>query len=380
MLSGLRFKSGTSNRAPSPMSWQQPVENSVASLREGIERFDGIEFDLRLTCDNELVLHHDRNPVVSAEKKGELPRYVEDCTLDEICEQGFDSFESLMENKDFMRCWLEEARFVCLELKIPHPRSKAGGGWLAGSQLVEHLRRMMSMCIDSLKDAEVNPNNAVFYSFHSAIPRVNKSLGGDWNAVTLRPVVPPFGSNNVQRLYTLPQFLFNPLKRLIRRQRKAGAALLPVALEYLDGWTKHLPLGRSGSLHGKGLQNFNRFRGGDPVVVWQVEDRIENVLLEAGMSPLTDNADPNCTQWQDGTKRRFRAATLDAEGIPWHEMGTSQRRELLGVWRNKWHWNKSVDELMASCSSSSLPWQAVRVLGHRGCGKSKRKNTLQSRS
>lgn len=362
------------------MNWSQPEENSIASLSEAIRRFDGIEFDLRLTRDGELVLHHDRKPAVSHEKREQLPKYVEDCSLDEICEQGFDSFDKLLEDKNFMRSWQEEAKFVCLELKIPHPKSQAGGGWLASSRRVEHLRRMMSKCLESLTQAEVEPNNSVFYSFHKAMPQVNQSLGGEWNAVTLRPIVPPFGSKNIQQLYTLPQFIFNPLKRLIKRQRNAGAPLLPIALEYLEGWTKHLPLGKSGSLRGKGLQNFNRFRKGDPVVVWQVNDQIENLLLEAGMSPLTDNADPNCTQWSDGTPRRFRAATLSADGTPWHETDRAQRRELIESWRSKWHWDKSVEEILASCSSKTLPWQAVRVLGHRGCGKSPRKNKIQTRS
>ena len=40
------------------------MENSVASLQEGIERFDGVEFDLRMTSDEELVLHHDRKLAV----------------------------------------------------------------------------------------------------------------------------------------------------------------------------------------------------------------------------------------------------------------------------------------------------------------------------
>ena len=58
--------------------WKQPVENSIPSLTHGITNSDGIELDLRLTADNELVIHHDakvsvkktlldnRNPYVEA--------------------------------------------------------------------------------------------------------------------------------------------------------------------------------------------------------------------------------------------------------------------------------------------------------------------------
>ena len=43
------------------MSWRQPPENTVRALVEGITRFDGVEFDLRLSADEELVLHHDHH-------------------------------------------------------------------------------------------------------------------------------------------------------------------------------------------------------------------------------------------------------------------------------------------------------------------------------
>ena len=36
-------------------------ENTLASLTRGIELTDGIEFDVRTTLDDELIVHHDRN-------------------------------------------------------------------------------------------------------------------------------------------------------------------------------------------------------------------------------------------------------------------------------------------------------------------------------
>ncbi len=348
------------------------MENSVASLQEGIERFDGVEFDLRMTSDGELVLHHDRKLAVPSAKKEGLPKYVEDCTLDQICEFGFDSFDDLLSNRRYMDCWLQESRFVCLELKIPHPASKAGGGWLSPSKRTEHLRKMMEMTMEKLEESGVEKNNAIFYSFHDSVGKVNRSLGGHWNAVSLRPVVPPYGSRRIQRAMTFPKFIANPLKRLVVRQRRDGAPLLPIAMEYLDGWTKHLPLGRSVSLKGKGLERFNNFRQGFPVVVWQVEDKHESLLLEAGMCPLTDNADPSVTTLPNGEPRIVRPATMLEEGVPWHESSASQRKKVIEVWRKKWHWNSSVEDIVSSCSATTLPWQAVRMLGHRGCGTSGR--------
>jgi len=351
------------------VSWNQPKENSIASLREGIERFDGVEFDLRMTRDGELVLHHDRTLSVPAAKKVGLPRYVEDCTLDQICELGFDSFDDLLLDDGFMKSWLEESRFVCLEMKIPHPASSAGGGWTSPATRTAHLRKMMDLSMQKLKASGVEKNNAIFYSFHDSVGRLNRSLGSNWNAVSLRPVVPPFGSSRVQRALTFPRFIANPLKRLVKRQRQDGASLLPIAMEYLEGWTRFLPLGRSVSLSGKGLQRFNDFRGGDPVIVWQVEDRHEIPLLEAGMCPLTDNADPSFTKFPSGLTRRTRPATLLYDEIPWHESSDSQRREMIEKWRKKWHWKDSVEDIVSPSSATSLPWKAVRMLGHRGCGK-----------
>jgi glycerophosphoryl diester phosphodiesterase len=346
------------------MTWSQPRENSVDSLAEGIDRFDGVELDLRLTCDGELVLHHDRELAVPG-----ITQFVEDCTLDEVKSHGFDSFDDLISSREFLKSWTEEAKFVCLELKIPHPASKAGGGWMNAKKRVTHLQTIMEKTIEKISSVGIDPQNTVFYSFHSKVNQVNKKIGGDWNASSLRPVVPPYGSALVQKLISLPQFVFNPLSRLIRRQRNSGSNLLPIAIEYLEGWTRHLPLGRAGSLQGKGLQRFNQLRKELPVVVWQVEERHEEILLNAGMSPLTDDADPSTEIRKDGIKRKFRPATMSDSKTPWHELNNSERRELISKWRKKWSWQTSLDELSNHSSSTSLPWQSTRMLGHRGCGK-----------
>jgi glycerophosphoryl diester phosphodiesterase len=38
----------------------QSPENTLASLVHGMQMFDGIEFDIRLTSDDQIVIHHDR--------------------------------------------------------------------------------------------------------------------------------------------------------------------------------------------------------------------------------------------------------------------------------------------------------------------------------
>ena len=41
--------------------WVKPPENSIEAIRHGISHMDGVEFDLRLTMDNQLVLFHDNH-------------------------------------------------------------------------------------------------------------------------------------------------------------------------------------------------------------------------------------------------------------------------------------------------------------------------------
>ncbi|MFL2967519.1 MAG: glycerophosphodiester phosphodiesterase family protein [Candidatus Poseidoniaceae archaeon] len=47
--------------------WSQPAENTHASLVEAMQCMDGVEFDLRLTADDQLVVHHDHTVSISAE-------------------------------------------------------------------------------------------------------------------------------------------------------------------------------------------------------------------------------------------------------------------------------------------------------------------------
>ena len=63
-------------------------ENSLAALREAMVHADGIEFDLRMTLDGHLVLHHDRTPMIPKHEKEGRPTYVEAWTLDELREFG----------------------------------------------------------------------------------------------------------------------------------------------------------------------------------------------------------------------------------------------------------------------------------------------------
>ena len=85
------------------MAWSQPAENSVPSISEATNRFDGVEFDLRFTVDGGIILHHDPIVKVDKEIRDSLPsKYVENNTLDDLKQLGFADFDDLMADSDFV--------------------------------------------------------------------------------------------------------------------------------------------------------------------------------------------------------------------------------------------------------------------------------------
>ena len=65
--------------------------------------------------------------------------------------------------------------------------------------------------------------------------------------------------------------------------------------------------------------------------------------------------------------------SLKKEVTPWMECDVSRKRELLTYWRQRWQWKTSVDDLLTfEETNGSMPWHIVRMIGHRGAGKTKR--------
>ena len=121
-------------------------------------------------------------------------------------------------------------------------------------------------------------------------------------------------------------------------------------------------------------------------------------MLNAGLSALTDYSDPDLTwlpsghaRWQqpatlplDEGQQRLLDATDEEDHLsvlselkkditPWYEADISRRRELLSYWKGKWNWQPSVEEMLTqSMTSKSMPWEFVRMIGHRGSGKTQR--------
>ncbi len=357
------------------MSWRQPPENTVAALVEGITRFDGVEFDLRLSADEQLVLHHDHNLSIEHDNSLEKLSFIEQCQSDEVKSNGFDDFISLLENKNFSEQLTEQSKVAFIELKLPHRSIQKR------AENTTHLSKMLEQVAELLKVNQIPKHNTVVYSFHPDMSKVvkNAAYKGHWSE--LRPAVPPvYGSFN-QRMRTLPEYLTTSFAGLVKHHQRNGSVMMPCAKEYLMGWTRHLPLGRSVGLSGRALKRLRSITNGYPVHVWPCTSLEERILLNAGLSVITDDAHPQ--QPIAGAARWQRPASLPLslkqwEGLaqrktptevsPWGELNDSEKNSQVETWRKQHQWQRDSDQILSD-SHGELPWEAVRVIGHRGCGK-----------
>ena len=150
-------------------------------------------------------------------------------------------------------------------------------------------------------------------------------------------------------------------------------------------------------LEGKKLERLTKYRKGYPVYVWPSKSDSERLLLDAGLTGLTDDLSPNSVTLDSGHARWIKPATqplndgmrkelddtpidehaskiseLQKDISPWHELSDSERRRFIENWKKKWLWERGIDTLLSETSESSLPWEVSRIIGHRGTGKSHR--------
>ncbi|MEC7589810.1 MAG: hypothetical protein VX483_04610, partial [Candidatus Thermoplasmatota archaeon] len=168
------------------------------------------------------------------------------------------------------------------------------------------------------------------------------------------------------------------------------------AIEYFQPFYNRLLIGKSVGLSGKRLTHFRKCQTGMPVYVWPAKERYEYRLLDSGITGLTDNLNPEFTWYQDGFPRWRYPATqpldenqikqlknieydnhLDllkelANSVPtWSEADPKRRSEITRMWQKKWNWDSGLEQSVLG-DEVAPPWQAVRLLGHRGAGKSSR--------
>ena len=368
------------------IDWIRPRENTVEALVYGMEQSDGVELDLRLTQDQRLILHHD--------SKTEFGEYPECLTIDELPDY-VEPMDDLLANKDFIRRWTEEGAFTCIEFKSPHPSSGKAGGWFNGKEKEQHMINMIQNLQELLEPIERSNSSTVIYSFDPKIITASKKIKTDLKFSRLRPNIRQWGNWTTQRIVATPSFLANSLPKLMDKQRQEGSPMLPCSLQYLKGIESNINIGWTVGLEGKKLERLTKYRRGYPVYVWPSKSDSERLLLDAGLTGLTDDLSPNSVTLDTGHARWTKPATqpltdetrkelddipkeehftkikeLKKEVSPWHELSDNERIKFVDNWRKRWLWERERSTLLNETSKSSLPWEVSRIIGHRGTGSS----------
>ena len=377
--------------------WIPAPENTLESLKHGLGMFDGVEFDVRITADDRLIVHHDRTVSIPPTELKGRSKWLEEWNLDDLVDLGFLSFDAFLDDPDVLRLWRDEGKMGCVEIKRPHPMCRAGGGFLGKRHHIRHVARAMELAEAALDEREIPHQNTVFYAFHRGMPASAEASKTKRPWAALIPYIPPYGNRTTQRMQVFPQFITTPFRRLVNRHRAQGSSMLPCAIEYFQPSTRHLPVGRHVGLTGAGLERLTRARKGMPTYVWPTKPAVEHDLIRAGMSALTDHADPELTWLPSGHARwrqpgvrplledewtrlgsatledhRAQLAELESETPLWSECDRSRRTELLTQWRERWRWEPSVEDLLEQFGGATPPAFAPRMIGHRGSGKTSR--------
>mgnify|MGYP001368230103 CR=1 FL=1 len=350
-----------------------------------------------MTLDDELILHHDRTLSVSKELQKELSDYVESNNKSDIEKFGFPSFEKIIQNKKISQGLREQGKVACIELKLPHPSSSAGAGWFNPRANIPYVGKMLKKCAEILVEAEIPKHSVIFYGFFKHMSYVSKKIDFEWDVSCLFPNQFRAGGRRINRFYAVPQFVGRSMKSMIKLQKSRNSPMLPCTLEYFLPPTNKLRLDRTYGLTGKHLDNLLKLRQGFPIYVWPGLIRDELNLYNAGITSLTDDLYSDTFSLPEGVARWTRPSTqplnlewrnkflnLDVEHhedlvkeatanvSPWNEINMSERKEFLDVWKKRWYWGRSNDSLNDDSESNKLPWEAVRIVGHRGCGMTSR--------
>lgn len=371
----------------------RPEENSIESIRAAMTHFDGVEFDLRFCSDGELVLFHDNH--LSKAQQAELggPRWTEDNSSEDLAEVGVATFAQLLEDSEFMQAWRDTGKVACIELKMPHPKAK-NGGHISARRREKHAAMMARKVDELLAPLELSPRSAVLWSFKRNFRRAATRASVRWPVAQLKPHIPEIGGITTKRLLTLPSFMWLSLPFHMKWQQHVGAPMLPCALEYLHGWTRHITLGRTAGLSGYTARRLNRMRTGYQAYVWPAPLSLEKAMFDQGLTAVSDHGETDLWTRPDGSARwqawasrpldaewraRFDQAPAEehealvkqarAEVSPWHELSAGERESFLADWRTRWQWERDLDELVADASPESMPWEASRFIGHRGLGR-----------
>ena len=364
-------------------TWEQPDENSVAALQHGMEFADGVEFDLRIDGEGELVIYHDEFVPGKGAIRG---RCVEQLSTNELRGFGIATMDDLLKNRSFTDLWQYGGKTVDIEFKIPHPVNRIGTDKYLGSAM-----ELLGQKLDSL---DLPARSTLVSSFSPRIGTVANSVGFGIPVTRLMPRIRAWGRYwRVKRTVAMPHFARTSVRSIARTVRGEGMESMGMALEYLSGWTRWINPGPPVGLNGRGLERLNEIRRGMGLFVWPGPLEREDELLRAGVSIVTDHMDPRVIERPDGSPRWPRPASqpLDddwlrklerasgeempdliseaSESLPsWPELEPGHRASIVKEQGHRMRW-RGTEEKWARDAEEGLPWGSPRILGHRGAGK-----------
>jgi len=331
------------------MEYTQPPENTHDSLVYAMNNMDGVEFDLRLTADEQLVIHHDDTVSIPKDRLEGRPKFVEQWDLDDLVDLGFCSFEKLMSDKSWLIPWQEHSKVACLEIKRSHPK--------IDKNPTERMAKVMKLATEMVDEADIHEQAAVFYAFHRPMNQVAKISGSSRPWSRLLPVVPRTGSKRTKRFRAIPEFVNYSFNRLLNAQKNAGSPMMPCAVDYFEGLKKYIHFGLPVGLKGRQLDRLKKIKGDYPIYVWPGHLHLERDLLDAGLSVLTDSADHK-QKLPCGSSRWLRPATMPLTDDQWLDLKNGLIPDDVAPWHE--------------ISDEQLGWNTSRLIGHRGCGKTSR--------
>lgn len=188
-------------------------ENTIAAVAAALKSYDGCEFDVRLTRDGELVLHH--NPTYKGHPIWDMDRKAL---------RGVDGFKDLMADERVVKAVNEVGKMLWIELKEGSRR-----GFRRDD---EHIKDTAETVRRDLKESGLDKNNIRLISFQ---PRLLKPIRG----FKRLPIVPftygTYDSGIRHRTLRTYFHMLTPLRRHIERAKERGFAGLLFSNRFLSG-------------------------------------------------------------------------------------------------------------------------------------------------
>ena len=367
--------------------WIQPPQNSIEAIAHGMTYSDGSEFDVRLTVDGELVLHHNAKIEIQGKKEGLLP-YVEQNHSDDLRAAGFDIFSELIEDSRVQSNWINGCSTACIEIKRPHPKAKIAGTYFSRNGMTEHVSEMMKNIQSQLSPLDIPERNTVIISFDPMTMKAHKLSKISLPASPISPSIRPWGSAPIRRAMALPSYGRRTVAGIVQHWQEIGAPVLPLAFKHLNSWSKFLHLGRTYSFRGKSLTKLNNIRRGFPIHVWPTPMKLEKDIISGGFTAVSDLMDPSIPRTPKGQTRWLKPGTqplsqdleermnvfsdgknakilhnLASKRPKWDNLDLKERQELIDRLGKRLAWRE------IKADEGSPPWELPRFIGHRGAGK-----------